>query len=499
MANINFGILDTQSPAKIGNAFIRSPEQQNANMLQAMQMKHLIDQSDQAQYAISKARREDAGLAAFGEGLRALGPDPDPDAVAQLFIKHPDRAMQQAGIEMMQKSRAEKGYNALGPMGGAAVARPAAAPASPFTANMMANRAALPTFGDNQLAATVAAPEAPVATRENLIAQIETRLRAIGPFVGRIPQAKAESDRLDKQLENLRKAQNVGAGGTLITAGLPDFTAPAAPSEFEKLLKDSGLTPEQQNVYRTAKLNKDTAIAQPEFIDNLKALAATKNPTERKFLTDRLIYMTAHPPGTNVKVNAYMPASEEAQRDFMRSTRATYDTLKQSPSMFANIEASKKLIPAASVFMGTGGEGMKAAASFLNNRLGMNVNTEGVKTAEELRSRLFQGILANLKRLDSQPSERQQAALEQALGSLNTDPNALSNVLDSYADTVRTNIDTHNAEVKSAISRGVKFPYDPIIKVPPKATGPDGYVEVKPTADGRWLGKKADGTVEVIK
>lgn len=499
MANINFGILDTQSPAKIGNAFIRSPEQQNANMLQAMQMKHLIDQSDQAQYAISKARREDAGLAAFGEGLRALGPDPDPDAVAQLFIKHPDRAMQQAGIEMMQKSRAEKGYGALGPMGGAAVARPAAAPASPFTANMMANRAALPTFGDNQLAATVAAPEAPVATRENLIAQIETRLRAIGPFVGRIPQAKAESDRLDKQLENLRKAQNVGAGGTLITAGLPDFTAPAAPSEFEKLLKDSGLTPEQQNVYRTAKLNKDTAIAQPEFIDNLKALAATKNPTERKFLTDRLIYMTAHPPGTNVKVNAYMPASEEAQRDFMRSTRATYDTLKQSPSMFANIEASKKLIPAASVFMGTGGEGMKAAASFLNNRLGMNVNTEGVKTAEELRSRLFQGILANLKRLDSQPSERQQAALEQALGSLNTDPNALSNVLDSYADTVRTNIDTHNAEVKSAITRGVKFPYDPIIKVPPKATGPDGYVEVKPTADGRWLGKKADGTVEVIK
>lgn len=499
MANINFGILDTQSPAKIGNAFIRSPEQQNANMLQAMQMKHLIDQSDQAQYAISKARREDAGLAAFGEGLRALGPDPDPDAVAQLFIKHPDRAMQQAGIEMMQKSRAEKGYGALGPMGGAAVARPAAAPASPFTANMMANRAALPTFGDNQLAATVAAPEAPVATRENLIAQIETRLRAIGPFVGRIPQAKAESDRLDKQLENLRKAQNVGAGGTLITAGLPDFTAPAAPSEFEKLLKDSGLTPEQQNVYRTAKLNKDTAIAQPEFIDNLKALAATKNPTERKFLTDRLIYMTAHPPGTNVKVNAYMPASEEAQRDFMRSTRATYDTLKQSPSMFANIEASKKLIPAASVFMGTGGEGMKAAASFLNNRLGMNVNTEGVKTAEELRSRLFQGILANLKRLDSQPSERQQAALEQALGNLNTDPNALSNVLDSYADTVRTNIDTHNAEVKSAITRGVKFPYDPIIKVPPKATGPDGYVEVKPTADGRWLGKKADGTVEVIK
>ena len=110
MANINFGILDTQSPAKIGNAFIRSPEQQNANMLQAMQMKHLIDQSDQAQYAINKARREDTGLAAFGEGLRALGPDPDPDAVAQLFMEHPDKAMQLAGVEMKQKSQANKKY-----------------------------------------------------------------------------------------------------------------------------------------------------------------------------------------------------------------------------------------------------------------------------------------------------------------------------------------------------------------------------------------------------
>jgi len=482
MANINFGLLDTQYPEKLANAFVRTPEQQNANMLQVMQMQQLMDQREQAQYALGKSRREETGLLEFGNAIKALGPDPDPLAIAQVFMQHPNENMKLKGFELQRQARANQGYRALPPMGVSA-ARPAVAPApgSPavgyeFAENMMANRAALPSFGDNKLAATVAAPVAPTATRESLIAELETRLRTIDPFVEGSTQAKSEAERLTKQIENLRKAQNVGAGGTLITAGLPNFTAPAAPSEFYKLLKDSGLTPEQQNVYLTAKLNKDTAIAQPEFIDNLKALAATKDPTERKFLTDRLIYMTAHPPGTNVKVNAYMPASEEAQRDFMKSTRATYDTLKQSPSMFANIEASKKLIPAASVFMGTGGEGMKAAASFLNNRLGMNVNTEGVKTAEELRSRLFQGILANLKRLDSQPSERQQAALEQALGSLNTDPNALSNVLDSYADTVRTNIDTHNAEVQSAISRGVKFPYDPIIKVPAKANAPEVWV-----------------------
>ena len=480
MANINFGLLDTQYPEKLANALVRSPEQQNANMLQVMQMQQLMDQREQAQYALGKSRREETGLAAFGEGLRALGPDPDPDAVAQLFIKHPDKAMQQAGVEMLQKAREAKRYaevNAPGPaFGGGAPESFGAEVATrkaqlfgppPGRTNMMPGAAVAPAEVNN-LPAAFTPPQ--VNTQiDSLRARIDANL-ALGTDKG-----YKTAENLQKQLTELTKLYPLGSvlmSGTGAIVG----TAPAAPSEFEKLLKDSGLTTEQQNVYRTAKLNKDTAIAQPEFIDNLRALAATKDPTERKFLTDRLIYMTAHPPGTNVKVNAYMPASEEAQRDFMKSTRATYDTLKQSPSMFANIEASKKLIPAASVFMGTGGEGMKAAASFLNNRLGMNVNTEGVKTAEELRSRLFQGILANLKRLDSQPSERQQAALEQALGSLNTDPNALSNVLDSYADTVRTNIDTHNAEVQSAISRGVKFPYDPIIKVPAKANAPEVWV-----------------------
>jgi len=117
-------------------------------------------------------------------------------------------------------------------MGGAAVARPAAAPApGSFAENMMANRAALPTLGDNQLAATVAAPVAPTATRESLIAELETRLRTIDPFVEGSTQAKSEAERLTKQIENLRKAQNVGAGGTLITAGLPNFIAPEAPSQ----------------------------------------------------------------------------------------------------------------------------------------------------------------------------------------------------------------------------------------------------------------------------
>ena len=67
MADINFGILDTQSPAKIGNAFIRSPEQQNANMLQAMQMQGFVNQNELAQSQLRAARRAEEGQALLGQ------------------------------------------------------------------------------------------------------------------------------------------------------------------------------------------------------------------------------------------------------------------------------------------------------------------------------------------------------------------------------------------------------------------------------------------------
>lgn len=169
-----------------------------------------------------------------------------------------------------------------------------------------------------------------------------------------------------------------------------------------------------------------------------------------------------------VSVNAFLPASEEAQRDFMKSTRTTYDQLKQAPVLLKNIEAAKALVPQAKGFMGTGGETMLEAAKFLNNRLGTNINVAGIKGAEELRSRIFFNIMDNLKKMDAQPSQMQQMIMQDALGKLGTDPNALPAVLDAYAEVIRGKITIHNQEVVGAVARGVKFPYDPTIKVPKK-------------------------------
>jgi len=457
MAEINFGLLDTQLPGRIATIPLQAQEAGQANALRTMQMMQGMQQNEASQMQLQKLRQDAAGVAEFSRRISAMGGPSDPMEIAQAFIAHPDPGMKKTGVDLMQKARAVAAYDKR-------------YPSTPATAMPAAGSA-------NALPGAVGANAAPTDVNQ-LLRQIQAEIVDLSSLAGPQgdPRANQRLATLNEREKELLKSHNVAPSNTLLRTGLPAYTAPAAKSLFETSLEKSDLTEPEKMVARRAMVGKESTTPPPEYIATIDRLGKTTDPVVRQQLLARLVYMTTHTPGTKVEVNAYTPASVEAQKDFMKSTRATYDTLKQSPAMFANIEASKKLIPAASVFMGTGGEGMKVAASFLNNRLGMSVNTEGVKNAEELRSRLFQGILASLKKLDSQPSERQQAALEQALGNLNTDPTALSNVLDAYADTVRNNIDTHNAEVQSAISRGVKFPYDPIIKVPVKAAGPDVYV-----------------------
>jgi hypothetical protein len=177
----------------------------------------------------------------------------------------------------------------------------------------------------------------------------------------------------------------------------------------------------------------------------------------------------------DVRVNAFVPASETAQAEYMKGARTTFEALRNAQPTLDNIEKAKALVPGAQGFMGTGGEPLLAAASFLNNRLGTSINTTGVTDAQELRSRLFFGILDNLKKLDSQPSQQQQNALQQALGSIGTDPTALPRVLDAFADSIRTKVELYNQDVTSAEQRGVKFPYKPQIELKP-SRAPAGQI-----------------------
>lgn len=232
--------------------------------------------------------------------------------------------------------------------------------------------------------------------------------------------------------------------------------------------------------------------------------------------SDFLASKQPKPPSVSLKVDAFVPASEKAQETYIAGVSEERKALRNAPDTLKNIDAAKKLIPTASTFMGKGGEPLMAAASFLNNRLGMSISTQGVTDATVLRTRLFEGILDNLKKLDSQPSQEQQRILAEALGNLGTDPTALGQILDRIGETVRDRVNRYNVDVDEAEKRGVKFPFKPQIKLPSSAapapapipTGPasaPATATPRPAAkqvlrtgklNGRKVVEYADGSVE---
>ena len=76
---------------------------------------------------------------------------------------------------------------------------------------------------------------------------------------------------------------------------------------------------------------------------------------------------------------------------------------------------------------------------------------------------MFNNVIDTLKKLDSTPTQKQQDTLQEALGTLGTDPRALANVLRAFQDVLRTKVEEYNADVTEAEKRGVKFPYKPQI------------------------------------
>ncbi len=86
--------------------------------------------------------------------------------------------------------------------------------------------------------------------------------------------------------------------------------------------------------------------------------------------------------------------------------------------------------------------------------------------AEELRSRLFVPVMTFLRTLDAQPTKEQQRILQDALGNPNTDPRALSHVIDVFEGLIAGKVQRYNDDVASAEKRGTQFPYDAPIPLP---------------------------------
>lgn len=329
----------------------------------------------------------------------------------------------------------------------------------------------------------------------------------------KLAQAKAQFDLQQNVLRGLLPqfgvtgtAPTAAAGGTAPTSpvitnpqanpryGLPQPTGGAQPSTFPfdlnqvTALKLAGL-PDLTSAYTASRPDITTVdkgneiwILDKHNPDNVlqkipKGAAPGAVPYEagdippgdyRNFLLDRA---RASASQVNNNIKNFTPASEAAQKDFMDKTSKNYDALRTAPVMVQNIAKAKALAASGNPFIGSFGTQKAAVAQFFNNNLGTSIAPDQIASAGELQNRLFQGIMDNLKKMDAQPSEMQQRLMMDALGNLNTDPNALQKILGVTEEIIRGKVALHNKEVQSGIDRGVKFPYDPIIQMPGKEDG----------------------------
>lgn len=164
-------------------------------------------------------------------------------------------------------------------------------------------------------------------------------------------------------------------------------------------------------------------------------------------------------------------SNTEAGKEFISEMRQNYAKLRDVPATIDNINRAKGLAAgSAGQFMGPLGESKLALQKFFRSNVpGMGgLNVEGVTSAEELQSSLFNQVMDNLKKMDASPSQYQQQVMQEAFGTLRTDPSSLPKILDVFEDILRKRVDLHNETAKSAAQRGTNFPYDVTVKLPNK-------------------------------
>lgn len=259
--------------------------------------------------------------------------------------------------------------------------------------------------------------------------------------------------------------------GLLASDALRRFEAmpddPAALSAAMRRLQVQALTPMQQ---------METQIIQQDLGGSTRAMRVPKLGGPGEVVQGSEAAVTASPNRPVSNIQNFLPASETAQVEFIKEFRDTYKQLKTAPTDIANLRRAAELSKTEGrKYMGTGGEAFLSAAKFLKNRVGIDIDEKAIAAGEEARTVLFQNVLNNLRKLDAQPSQQQQFIMQQALGSLDTDPDALPRVVQVYEDVIRGRVEQHNrefAEMKANPNLANAFPYSLEIKLPERAAAP---------------------------
>lgn len=340
-------------------------------------------------------------------------------------------------------------------------------------------QAGLPDEAENVMKFATASGQSVKAGREAEVAGLQLLGSEAGAFANDpaslnkasiLPWATAAADRGLLSKDALARFQ-----------AMPDD--PQALSAAMRRLQVQALTPIQQ---------LDTQIIQQDLGGSTRAMRVPKLGGPGEVVPGSEAVVTASPNRPVSNIQNFLPASETAQVEFIREFRDTYKQLKTAPTDVANLRRAAELSKTEGrKYMGTGGQAFLSAAKFLKNRVGIDIDEKAIAAGEEIRTVLFQNVLNNLRKLDAQPSQQQQFIMQEALGNLDTDPDALPRVVQVYEDVIRGRVEQHNrefAEMKANPNLANAFPYSLEIKLPERVAAtppPSGENATDPAAAAR--------------
>ena len=158
-------------------------------------------------------------------------------------------------------------------------------------------------------------------------------------------------------------------------------------------------------------------------------------------------------------VMAFEPFANKVQSKMGEGLVEQYSTLKNIPIEIANLNKAATLAPKS--FAGTFAQQKTDAAKFFNNNFGTKIAVDKINNTEELGSRLFQSTMENLKKMDASPSQYQQKVMQQAFGTITTDPSSLPKIIEIQKEALTSKAKQHNLQVQQS-QQGpaqLQFPY----------------------------------------
>ncbi|MDE1997788.1 MAG: lytic transglycosylase domain-containing protein [Burkholderiales bacterium] len=142
-------------------------------------------------------------------------------------------------------------------------------------------------------------------------------------------------------------------------------------------------------------------------------------------------------------------------------------------------------------FQGTGAD-LKLSVAKFGDAIGIPINPQKAANTDYLKSVLGQGLLEKAKTLGSNPSNTDASRINDIVGSIGKDPQAMNKILDWREEMARRAITLHNTKVDQATQSGYQAPYDMRVKMPDSA--PAKILDSLPVANASNRGQRIRDT-----